>query len=127
MGQLVAGSEQLLGDEGHAARPFRDKEEQAGRGPLAFDAFDEGGELVAIEWREGPLLGRPRRGGDRGDIGRPRVIAIHHVGLVADDDRQPLRPGDPCQECDKGAGRCVGSVQVLEDQDDGLVFAKASQ
>ena len=127
VGQLVTGGQQLLGDERHAARTFGDQEEEAGRGALAFDPFDQGGELVAIEWREGPLLGRARRGRQRRDVGRPRIVAVHHVRLVADDDRQPLRPRDARKERDERAGRGVGAVQVLEDQHHGLVLPEATE
>ncbi len=51
--QFAAGGQQLLGDERQAAGPFGDEEQQAGRRPFALDPLDEGGQLVAIERRQG--------------------------------------------------------------------------
>ena len=59
------------------------------------------------------------RGGlDGCDRAGPRVVAGHDVRLIRGDERESLVGGDPGQEGDERAGRRIGAVQVLEDQDD---------
>ncbi len=125
--QLAAGGQELLGDERQAAGSFGDEEQQAGRRPFALDPLDEGGQLVAIERRQGQALRRARTGRDRPDVGRPRVVAADDVGLVRADDRQALFARDPRQERDERPRGGIGLVQVLDDEDDRMLLAQPTE
>ena len=117
-GQLPASGEQLLGHERQAARPLGDEQQQAGRRPFLLDAFDQGGQLVAIERRQHDPIRRPRAAHDGVEVGHPGVVARDGVELVRPDDGQALVARDPGQERDERPGRGVGAVEVLEHEDD---------
>ena len=121
--QLASGREQLLGDERQAARALGHQEQQARRGPFAFDPLDEHRQFVAIERGQGQPFG-PGPGQDGVEVRRPRVIVGHDVGLVAAHDREPLVARDPGQERDERAGGGVGEVEILEDEDDRMLLAE---
>ncbi len=114
--QLAPGGQQLLGHERAPAGPFGDQQQQARRRALALDAFDQRGQLRAVEPRHRQPLERVRCVGDGRHRGDPRVVVRDDVRLVGGDQHEPLVRGDPGEERDQAAGRGIGAVEVLEDQ-----------
>ena len=117
-GQLASGGQDLLGDEGVAARPLGDEQEHGRRRTLALDALDELGQLVAIERLEGELGRRRRALGHRRERHAERVAAGQLVGLVGGHDAQPTGPRHAGEERRQRAGARVGRLEVLQREHD---------
>ena len=126
--QLAAGGQQLLGHERAAAGSLGDEQQQARRRPFALDPLDQGGQLVAVERRQREPLERARRVGDRvATAATHGSSAATTSGWSVPTIDQPLIARDPGQERDERAGRGVGAVQVLEDEDDRAPLARAGR
>ena len=57
----------------------------------------------------------------RHEIDQPGVVAAAHVGLERPDDGQALVPRDAGEERDERAGRGIGAMQVLDDEQDRML------
>ena len=118
--QFAARRQQLLGDERPPARSLDDDDEDAGRWSLALDRLDQAREIVMAERTERQSSGRPDRRLERAQVDRPRVVATDRVALIRPDDGQPLVVRDPREEGDERPGPGVGTMEVLDRQQDRL-------
>ena len=101
---------------GRAAGPLRHQDDDGGRRPLALDALDEPGDLAAREGSQVHANGWPEARADDRQVLAERVLARQPIGLVREQQRDPLLAGDPGNERREGPGRGVGDVEVLERQ-----------
>ena len=114
--QLATCREELLRDQGSASGSFRDDDQHARRGARALDRLDQA--APARHGRAAPATSVWLAGsaGEPVEIVRPGMVAVDRVGLVRADDGEALRPGESREERHEGPGGCVGSVQVLDDE-----------
>ena len=118
-----ARGDQLLGEQRVALRAAVQPVDQPGIGRLVEDVRQLGGELGAGERREvdaavaGVAL-------DLGQQRAQRMAAVHLVGAVGDDRQHALRRHRAGEEGEERPRRAVRPVDVLEQQQDGLLAAE---
>ena len=115
-----AGRQQLLREQRVAARALPQPVQQLGVGRFAEDVGQLVGQLVVRERIERHAVGA-RVALQLGEQRPQRVPAVQLVGAVGADDEHPLGDQAVGEERQRRAGRAVGPVQVLDDQDHGLL------
>ena len=116
----AAGHQQLLDEEGVAVGAALDPVDEIRGRVRAVDRRDEAGRLLAVEPLEVDPLERP----GPGDLGKPRqqrVAAVDLVGPVGQAQHDPVGGEVRDEERDRVAGRGVGPVEVLDDEQQRLV------
>jgi len=86
------------------------------RWPLALDALDEPGDLAARERPEVHADRWPEARADDGQVLPQGMLARQPVGLVREQQRDPLLAGDPGNERRERPGRGVRDVEILQRQ-----------
>ena len=112
---------------GEPTGPLGDEDDDGRGRPLALDALDEPGDLAARERREIHADRWPEPGVDDGQVLAQRVLAGQPIGLVREQERNPLLAGDPGDERREGPRRGIGDVEVLERQHHRLLDREATQ
>ncbi len=116
--ELAARRDQLLDDERRPRRALGHQDDDRGRRTLPVDPLDQPGDLATREGREVHPDGRPQARLDDREVLAQRMLPGEPVGLVGQDERDPLVARDAGHERRERAGRRVGGVQVLEHEDD---------
>ncbi len=117
--QLAPRRDELLHDQRRPGGALGDQHDDRRGRALALDPLDQAGDLAPGEGREVHADRRPEPGLDHGQVLAQRVLARQPVGLVGQDQADPLVAGDPGDERREGAGGGVGDVEVLEGDDEG--------
>ena len=126
-GELASRREELLRDERIPAGSLCDEQQHGRRRPLALDPGHDVDQLVAAQRRELDLGDPGARLEDRVEA-HPEGMANRQLfGLVGRDEAELPGLREACEEGDKRAGRCVGVVEVLEDQHDRTALAEPRQ
>ena len=119
-----AGGQQLLDEERVAVAAAHQAVDLLGRrlvaGDLVGHRLDVGGQQPAQ--LDAPRLGRALQDGQQRAQG---MTPVQLVGAVAERDQHALVGEVAPEEGEEVAGRAVGPVDVLDDQDDGRVAAEA--
>ena len=116
------GTDELLDEERVALGAADDVADPLLRQRVGVEALDQEADVVGVEGLElDPLdAGHP---GPHGDLPAERVTAVEVVGPVGADQGHGRLEAAPEQEADQVARRLVGPVEVLHDQEQGLVGA----
>ena len=116
--ELAARRDQLLDHQRRPRRSLRHEDDDRGGRTLPVDSLDQPGDLATREGREVHPDRRPEARLDDGEVLAQRMLPGQPVGLVGQDERDPLVARDAGHERRERAGRRVGGVQVLEHEDD---------
>ena len=113
--------DELLDEERVALGPVDDVVDLLGTQLRRVQLGDEGADVGRLQWLELEALDAAEPGPLR-DLGAERVAAVQVVGAVRRDHRYRAveRPGE--QEAEHVAGRMVGPVRVLDDQQHGRLL-----
>ena len=124
--RALGGGDQLLGEERVAIGSPRDGVDQGRPELIARDHADHLDQLIALEPGQVDPFD-PRLAFGLGQPAGQRMTAVQLVAAEGRDDEQALVPPGAGEEGQQVAGRAVGPVRVLDDEQDRVGVAETAE